>query len=633
MSTQTEPYEIIRGVPRLGWSNNIRCYTVYHGLEACCHPSFRWLSGNLLGYRKYIESSIPRNSYNIWNVLANIFVFQVLRSRKYALLNKFNKRRIFNISDFFFALCHPNFLILGGMDWDYFVRLWARFLLALLHAVSKFRMLWIKKWEPSLVTQLLGLLIAFCGCATSYPYCANEDIESSVDFTRRVFLLFIVGVLADVAASSVLNSNFHMDITDPFLNRIVNVILDILQHRPSMHFSLYAGVTSTGIMSSLSGDTHIGKVFAFWLCVVMIAFTAAVLIGQSMWNVLSNQTPPEAGQQSHYDILGIDRAASGTAIKRAFRMKVLKNHPDRNPGCNLARSMLRKVLTAYEILSDEERRQEYDETGRNENLNIGIASLFQSAAEIGSIIGEITGIQLKKIPNTVLSEIKNIMSHAGHAGNIHTLNERFPAVTDKIAPGKAVHTSFDPSPNDFLRGFLLTLKAVPRDLAFVVFGKDGVQKYQVDGRKTQTGSITKPIAFLRHHSPTLYSFDGTPVLFDLTPITAFLDSLNFAGISIAKWLPQGGHIFSVYNGGMALPEDIDIHYYPMSNDRKNLVDTMITKQEEIEKIVRKIKEKTEQFQDFKRKKDEMKAKITVHDNELLDAMNEFEETLLLLRTN
>jgi curved DNA-binding protein CbpA len=61
---------------------------------------------------------------------------------------------------------------------------------------------------------------------------------------------------------------------------------------------------------------------------------------------------------NHYDLLGVDKTASGPEIKKAFREKAKRLHPD-IAGSSQAEAM-RKLIAAYEILSNPERRYEYD---------------------------------------------------------------------------------------------------------------------------------------------------------------------------------------------------------------------------------------------------------------------------------
>ena len=61
-----------------------------------------------------------------------------------------------------------------------------------------------------------------------------------------------------------------------------------------------------------------------------------------------------------YDILGVDDDASKEEIKKAYRTLARKHHPDRNPDDPDAEEKFKEIQKAYSILSDEEKRQQYD---------------------------------------------------------------------------------------------------------------------------------------------------------------------------------------------------------------------------------------------------------------------------------
>jgi molecular chaperone DnaJ len=64
-----------------------------------------------------------------------------------------------------------------------------------------------------------------------------------------------------------------------------------------------------------------------------------------------------------YLILGVERGATLADLKRAYKRLARKYHPDINPGDRLAAAQFRQIAEAYETLSDDERRQQYDVTG------------------------------------------------------------------------------------------------------------------------------------------------------------------------------------------------------------------------------------------------------------------------------
>ena len=68
-------------------------------------------------------------------------------------------------------------------------------------------------------------------------------------------------------------------------------------------------------------------------------------------------------KQDYYEILGVNKNASAEEIKKAYRQKAIKYHPDKNPGDKKAEEMFKKSAEAYEVLSNPEKRSRYDQYG------------------------------------------------------------------------------------------------------------------------------------------------------------------------------------------------------------------------------------------------------------------------------
>jgi molecular chaperone DnaJ len=68
----------------------------------------------------------------------------------------------------------------------------------------------------------------------------------------------------------------------------------------------------------------------------------------------------ETQTQTHYDVLEVPETASPAEIKKAYRRLSLIHHPDKNRGNTDVSGKFQKITEAYEILSDEHKRQEYD---------------------------------------------------------------------------------------------------------------------------------------------------------------------------------------------------------------------------------------------------------------------------------
>ena len=68
-------------------------------------------------------------------------------------------------------------------------------------------------------------------------------------------------------------------------------------------------------------------------------------------------------KRDYYEVLGVQKSASAEEIKKAYRKAAMKYHPDRNPGDKEAEAKFKEVGEAYEVLSDDGKRQRYDQFG------------------------------------------------------------------------------------------------------------------------------------------------------------------------------------------------------------------------------------------------------------------------------
>lgn len=95
-----------------------------------------------------------------------------------------------------------------------------------------------------------------------------------------------------------------------------------------------------------------------------------------------------ATKRDYYEILSVTKSASGVEIKKAYRTVAKKYHPDLNPGDATAEARFKECSEAYEVLSDEKKRQIYDQYG-HAGLNQRGFQGFSNAEDVFSSFGDI----------------------------------------------------------------------------------------------------------------------------------------------------------------------------------------------------------------------------------------------------
>src|SRR6202046_478702 len=92
-----------------------------------------------------------------------------------------------------------------------------------------------------------------------------------------------------------------------------------------------------------------------------------------------------ATRPDYYKTLGVDKKASAEEIKKAYRKLARKYHPDRNPGDKQAEERFKEISQAHDVLSDPDKRKEYDRGGMFAGL--GGAGGFDPSQFSGSFSG------------------------------------------------------------------------------------------------------------------------------------------------------------------------------------------------------------------------------------------------------
>ncbi len=103
-------------------------------------------------------------------------------------------------------------------------------------------------------------------------------------------------------------------------------------------------------------------------------------------------------QRDYYEVLGVPKSASADDIKKSYRKLAMKYHPDRNPDNKEAEEKFKEAAQAYEVLSSDKKRKQYDQFGHagvngagGMGGNYGNMNMDDIFSNFGDIFGDIFG--------------------------------------------------------------------------------------------------------------------------------------------------------------------------------------------------------------------------------------------------
>lgn len=122
---------------------------------------------------------------------------------------------------------------------------------------------------------------------------------------------------------------------------------------------------------------------------------------------------------NYYEVLGVEKSASELDIKTAYRKLALKFHPDRNAGSEEAADQFKNVSTAYAVLSDPNKRRQYDVAGDSgkdaEFESVDVESMGGFGRVVGALFTKIGMPIPTQISQTVLSAARDLCDERSNA--------------------------------------------------------------------------------------------------------------------------------------------------------------------------------------------------------------------------
>ena len=195
-------------------------------------------------------------------------------------------------------------------------------------------------------------------------------------------------------------------------------------------------------------------------------------------------------KRDYYEVLGVSKNASADEIKKAYRKMAIKYHPDKNPGDKEAEEKFKEAAEAYDVLSDSEKRQKYDQFGHS----MGGGNPFGGG---GGFYGA-GGMDINDIFTNFGDIFGDIFGNGG-AGQYGYTSRGRTARRKKTNKGTDLRITVKVSLNDIMNGVTKKLK-IPRMVACEHCNGTGAK----DGNSFKTCSTCQGAGYTQMRQNTIF---------------------------------------------------------------------------------------------------------------------------------